>query len=220
MKKQLFLAFGLCFFSLINFAQTKTGLIFLDKETYNSIPVASLPTTEPSTTLKVDLSNRFPTPGFQGNIGSCVGWAASYLRAFNENWANNTSGNVFSPSFIYNQIRIGDCDGGSYITSALQLLIDQGCAHASEFPYTENCNIQPTPNIKNGAKQYLSQNYYRIQLSDLRMMKISLYSNFPVLIGINVDNAFKSYSGGVFKTWNDIGVGAHAMVIVGYDDEK
>ena len=58
---------------------------------------------------RVDLSDRFPVPGDQGEQNSCVGWAVGYAaRAY---YANKVEGrdlsnskNIPSPAYIYNSI--------------------------------------------------------------------------------------------------------------------
>ena len=58
---------------------------------------------------RVDLSDRFPTPGDQGEQNSCVGWSVGYARAY---YADKVEGrdlsdpaNIPSPAYIYNSIR-------------------------------------------------------------------------------------------------------------------
>ena len=58
---------------------------------------------------RVDLSDRFPTPGDQGEQNSCVGWSVGYAaRAY---YVNKVEGrdigeptNIPSPAYIYNSI--------------------------------------------------------------------------------------------------------------------
>ncbi|NJD06648.1 MAG: hypothetical protein FIA97_09140 [Methylococcaceae bacterium] len=85
--------------------------------------------TEPES---VDLSSSFPSPGDQGQQGSCVAWATGYaLKSYQEGvemqWSLNTTSHLFSPAFIYNQVNGGQ-DGGSQIYDALDLIIAKGAA--------------------------------------------------------------------------------------------
>src|SRR5258708_29925869 len=120
---------------------TETGLIFADEGRYRSIPLATAPLLG-NLPENVDMSGRFPEPGNQGHEGSCVGWAIAYgLKSFQEGeqrkWDLRNSAHLFSPAYIYNQIRQGlDCLGGCSYVDALDLLTSQGVATLADFPYS------------------------------------------------------------------------------------
>lgn len=209
--------------SCLCFSQTNpTGLVFLSKSKYESVPLANT-FTKPGANknLIIDLSSKFPTPGSQGTTqGSCVGWAAAYLKSFNQNLETGTTDYFFSPSFIYNQIKLGGCEDGSYTVDALSLLVSRGNVLEKAFPYDpNNCTLLPTSKQINDASTYTSLSYFRIDL-DIENLKRHLANSFPIIISITVDNSFQTYSGGIFSKWNNIKPGGHAMVIVGYDETK
>ena len=70
-----------------------------------------------------------PTPGNQGSQGSCVGWASAYgartiANAIKKGWKYNTSKinqNTFSPSFVYNLIKVNETCQGAYIENAMKV---------------------------------------------------------------------------------------------------
>ena len=88
--------------------------LLLDDSLYANSPTAAplmrgdygdLP---PSASLKKNA----PTPGNQGPYGTCAGWSTAYagrtiLEAIRNNWTGSiVDKNAFSPSFVYNQIRV------------------------------------------------------------------------------------------------------------------
>src|ERR1035438_6083026 len=106
---------------------------------------------------EVDLSARFPTPGNQGIQSSCAAWAVGYdMRSYYEGQANHwesfsSKGQVFSPAYIYNRLHEGakDCNAGTTISDALNLLKEEGVPPMSEFPYTANdCSRTPDKETK------------------------------------------------------------------------
>lgn len=150
----------LIFLSTLCSAQNKaTGLEFLPEDQYAKIPLAS---TAMMGTLPVskDLSNWFPTPGDQGNQGSCVAWAVAYgLKSYEEaverRQTPNSSSLVFSPSFMYNQIKLSDCMNGAYIVTALNFLKKEGIVSLQQFPYHQyDCSRLPNSFEKKSAGMY------------------------------------------------------------------
>ncbi|MFP3366095.1 hypothetical protein R0J93_20810, partial [Pseudoalteromonas sp. SIMBA_148] len=119
MKKLLGIA-SILILSVQTNAENGTGLRFLDEEQYRDIPLAtvSMMGTLPT---QADLSRWFPTPGHQGTQSSCVGWAVAYgLKSYQEAVERKTvpssTNTLYSPSFVYNQIKLNSCGGGSYIS--------------------------------------------------------------------------------------------------------
>ncbi len=202
-----------------------TGLIFLSPEEYKKIPLASMAMmgTLPSTG---DLSKWFPSPGDQGNQGSCVAWAVGYgLKSYQEAIERKqlpSQAFVFSPSYIFNQIKINDCKiGGSHITTALDLLKSQGVPTMARFPYDQNnCSLQPNAADKLAARPYAIAEWRTVPLDNLADVKSHIATGFPVVIGMVVDENFKALLGE--QIYNSPGAegGGHSMVVTGYDDAK
>jgi len=172
----------------------------------------------------VDLSPSFPQPGDQGMIGSCTGWSVAYAcKSYHENiereWGVNNNEHIFSPSFIYNQIN-GGVDGGAPIESAINVVIQKGCASLSAMPYTENINTQPNQNAYNEAVQYKAKTFARVDYNNIAAVKEVLSRGNPVIIGMMIYENFYEYTGGVMTGTSGALLGGHAMCVVGYDDSK
>ena len=216
-------------FSTMAVAQTNeqkfgTGLVPLPAEEYKALPLALTPMSG-ELPVKVSLKKWLPPIGNQGQQGSCVGWATGYyLKSYHENKERGSSDFTYSPSYIYNQIRLDKttCRNGSYIRDALNLINAQGDASLSDFGYNQlSCNILPTNEDKKSAAHARISSWNTIDPKNLISLKAHLAQGKPLVIGMAVDNQFQSYRGGVFNTLNlGIGQGGHAMLAVGYDDSK
>jgi hypothetical protein len=228
------------------------GLEYADlSKLENTFYVLSPKVTQGVLEPSIDLTNDFPPVNSQGDIGSCASWASvygarSYLQKKQENYTytiNNTldERRVFSPLFIYNQVKLRDnrCDSaGSYIIDNLELMKNMGVCKKSTFdpnPYTyQNCDVNPLSNLDaiNEAKNFKISSYgwfarygesYR---SGYKLLKIKEFLNkgYPVVFGADIDYTFWTAGGervGSWKIWNHfdgIPVGAHAMVCIGYND--
>jgi hypothetical protein len=240
MKKVSFLiAFFFCAFLLT--AQEDedrgTGLDF-DQEKYESIPLSAPILSRNFTNLPKSYSLKAyaPTPGDQGRQPSCVGWASGYgartiAFAIKNNWKYNKTKinqNAFSPSFVYNQIKAyGDnnCTRGSYIADAMKLLNTKGILKKSEFAYNPtSCTAKPSSYSLSRAKSNKILTFERLARWDnpynlVLKTKKALANKNPVVVGM-----FKyGKLGGFGELWTPPTVpsgGGHAMVVVGYDDNK
>jgi len=177
------------------------------------------------------LKSYSPTPGNQGNIGSCVGWATGYgaltiadaVRSKNTNRSSIT-GNARSAMYIYLQIS-QRCPEGSIITDALRLAQNQGVPLFSEFG-SVSCGTNIPQTLKQLASQFRIKDFYTLfELGAVNDQKItatrsSIAANKPVIIGMNVTTSFNSVgSAGVYRPMPGEAVeGGHAMAVIGYDD--
>ena len=83
----------------------------------------------------------FPPVGDQGGVGSCASFSATYytgtyMLAMARNIDAQHGGDAthLSPKWTYNMIDGGQ-DGGSWMTTAYQVMLDHGCATWQQFPY-------------------------------------------------------------------------------------
>src|SRR5574343_106480 len=87
-----------------------------------------------------------PTPGDQGQQGSCVAWSSAFgARTIVEAARTGQSPDQikFSPAFLYNQIGLEGCQG-SYIIRAMEFMTKQGSVPYNDFQYTDqDCSRQP-----------------------------------------------------------------------------
>jgi C1A family cysteine protease len=178
-----------------------------------------------------DLSSLLPRVGSQGQQGSCVAWAAGYyLKSFQENLEDQNNGefilnNAMSPAFVYNQIKIGSCDSGSQIPDALDLILNTGIVSWEEMPYNANeCSILPTANQNILAMENKINSFSYLNGDVLfEQTRAFLLNNKPVVIAISIDNnffgVFEGNGDSVYRNFEKVD-GAHAMLVVGYDDTK
>ncbi len=210
------------------------GLVFDDKEYQNTPTTAKLLTRDleflpPSVSLKAYA----PTVGNQGRTGTCTSWATAYgartiLESINKNrkYSHQTDSAVFSPSYIYNQIRRDrGCKNGTNIGRALRLIEYQGVAKLNKFAF--NCNKIVTNKDKRNAKAYRIKDYKTLftlyDTNKIQPVKKALSQKNPVIIGMRTPKSF-SYAKDIWQpTQNDYykrKLGGHAMVVIGYDDNK
>ena len=197
------------------------GLSAADPATYGRIPIEFFDS--PTLPLSIDLSANFPPAGMQGMQNSCVGWAVGYaLKSFQERleegWEFGPT-TMFSPAWIYNQIVIGR-DQGSLIEDALKLIVDRGAATWSTMPYDRfDYRSQPTTDATREAGRYKAMNWRSVRST--QQIKAALFNRLPVVVGMQVYDAFNRLTGtnSVYHTFSGPVVGAHAVTIVGYDDE-
>ncbi len=94
----------------------------------------------------VSLLRFAPQRGNQGQQGSCVAWSSAYAaRTVLEAASTGVDPDQikFSPSFMYNQIGLEDCQG-SYIQRAMEQMSKQGALPLDEFPYSDQDCHPPT----------------------------------------------------------------------------
>lgn len=171
----------------------------------------------------------------QGKQGSCVAWSSAYAaRSILEASTTGVNPNqvAFSPSFLYNQIGLGGCQG-SYIIRAMETMTQVGAVPYNEFPYDENdCSRQPSGQLKQEATQYRMLGFTRltdgdhINTLDLHAIKEHLAKDVPVVIGMMVGGTFMQDMVGK-EVWHpdsddysQMSFGGHALCVIGYDDRK
>lgn len=176
-----------------------------------------------------------PARGNQGQQGSCVAWSSAYAaRTILESASTGvTPDNIkFSPSFVYNQIGLDQCQG-SYIQRAMELMSRQGALPLDQFPYSDqNCTQEPTSGQIQEAGKYKIHGFTRLTSGDnvssinVRAVKEHLSKDAPVVIGMMVGQSFMQNMMGQ-ELWqpqpmdaSQVGMGGHAMCVIGYDDRK
>ncbi len=185
---------------------------------------------------RVSLEQFAPRRLNQGQQGSCVAWASAYgartiVQA--EATKQDLNSTAFSPSFLYNQIKLGNDCQGAYIFKAMETMKAGGVLPLSKFAYTdESCQKVPNSGDRDQAEQYRIKGFQRLskggddQRTDMLAMKQQLSQGSPVVIGMMVGGSFMQDMEGRdlwTPTQNDYrmaGFGGHAMCVIGYDDYK
>jgi C1A family cysteine protease len=182
----------------------------------------------PTTAIPSSYSLIMPPVGNQGYEGSCVAWATAYAaRSCKQYYATNAfsysySSNIYSPEFVFNQIKLGTNCGSSAMMYAMDLLVKQGVCTWQSMPYsaTNGCSLLPTTGQTSEAAGYKIASYARVYPNDPVTIKTMIASKKAIPFTCNTDYNFKYYTAGTVWTAYAGFSGSHAMVICGYDDAK
>ncbi|MCR6721104.1 MAG: peptidase C1A papain [Chitinophagaceae bacterium] len=183
----------------------------------------------------VSLLKYAPARSDQGQQGSCVAWSCAYAaQTILTAAARGDDPNqiVFSPSYLYNQIKLEGCQG-SYLQRAMEAMRANGGVALREYPYDDsNCDRMPTSSDVNRGKQNTIHGFSRLTQGDninkisIRAIKEHLAKDAPVAIGMMVGQSFMQNMMGQ-ELWqpsgmdaSQVGMGGHAMCVIGYDDRK
>jgi len=185
--------------------------------------------------ISASLERFCPDPQNQGQQGSCVGWGSAYAaRSIMEAVAtgNNPNAVAFSPAFLYNQIKLPDCQG-AYISKAMEVQQRKGALPFTDFKYNENsCDQEPSSTMLKKASNYNIHGYNRLTKSaepygvNTEAIKQNIAKGGPVVIGMMVGGSFMQEMMGndVWQPnsydYNKRGFGGHCMCVIGYDDNK
>ena len=122
--------------------QYALGCIPDDESVLESLQIAknSPKAANDSLPRSVDLESKMPSPGNQGQQGSCTAWAVAYAaKSYQENqehsWVTNgwSTKTEFSPAYLYNQIN-GGVDKGSNILVAMRTIKEKGICSLYDMP--------------------------------------------------------------------------------------
>jgi C1A family cysteine protease len=184
---------------------------------------------------KVDLTPFLPPIGDQGQTSTCVGWSTGYYGktaseaiALNTPQASLASANFqMSAKDLFLSIPDNDkgsvdCQSGTQITDALDVLVSNGVATMATVPWDpniSNCSQSQVLSSWNADAANHKIVYYRTIAATVQGIKEQLAASNPVLMGIKVSNEFENYTGGILTSATfPANVGLHAQCIVGYDD--
>lgn len=183
----------------------------------------------------VSLLRYAPQRSDQGQQGSCVAWSCAYAAQTILTAAatgDNPNQIVFSPSYLYNQIRLEGCQG-SYLQRAMEAMRSNGGVPLREYPYDEStCERMPNSTDLSKGRQNTIHGFSRLTAGDninrisIRAIKEHLAKDAPVAIGMMVGQSFMQDMMGK-ELWQpagmdaaQVGMGGHAMCVIGYDDRK
>ncbi|MDR2482165.1 MAG: C1 family peptidase [Treponema sp.] len=221
-------------------AQQRPRSAILDEALYNSLPIKAGTLTRGYSTLpaSASLKNYAPFPGDQGSYSTCTAWAAAYAaRTIAESVAVKrldrtlTSGNVFSPAFVYKNISDDPaCQKGTAIVWALDLIKNQGVPRrigaelAADFKSVQTAMYRDSRKYPIAGYAALFR-YRRGETADpavkTQTVKKSLSEGKPVIIGMNTPASFDTAKSPWTPKENpQVNHGGHAMCVTGYDDSK
>lgn len=190
--------------------------------------VARRDETLPPLPTSVDLRSGMPPCYDQGNIGSCTANAIGALLQFNQRKQGIAE---FTPSrlFIYYNERViegtvGE-DAGAEIRDGIKSVNDLGAPPENVWKYVEGrFTRKPTRAAFRQAMLHQALKYERIA-NNLHHMQSCLAEGFPFAFGFSVYESFEGdaiAATGIMESplSNEQMVGGHAVVAVGYDDER
>ena len=200
------------------------GLILLPAKEYESLP--ALPRFRDFLPSSADLSAWLPGVGHQGTQSSCTAWATTYyMRSY---YVNRDGGNAgrsqsLSPAFVYNQLAPPGtgCSEGLYIRRALDFLKSRGAPPMESFPYAmSSCAAVPSQSVEQQAGNFRIRDWKRLDRGKLDDVKGEVAAGNPVVIAMLLPPSFVAHKGSA--AYDDItpSQDAHAMTVVGYDDNR
>lgn len=176
----------------------------------------------PETLEYVDYTDQMLPVKDQGDELTCVGFAASAMKEWQERMELGGKELKLSPRFVYEHARkiddIPDEMGGTNLRSAMKILRKQGICTEELWPYTG----EASENIYSEADKYRIASYGKIpSIMDKRS---ALITNGPFVVGVEVFDTWYSAEveeKGVIPDVNgDENMGGHAICVVGYDDKN
>jgi len=171
---------------------------------------------------QVDLRAKMPPVYDQGAAGSCT------AQSIAANVQYIHPGLMPSRLFIYYNERVLEGsqkeDAGAQIRDGMKTIAKEGVCEEVLWPYdVKKVTRRPSMKCYRQAKKDVVSQYLRV--SGIQEMKSCLAAGFPFVFGFTVYQSFESpqvAKTGIMHlpTVSDYPVGGHAVMAVGYDDEK
>ncbi|PKL60266.1 MAG: hypothetical protein CVV33_03560 [Methanomicrobiales archaeon HGW-Methanomicrobiales-4] len=171
----------------------------------------------------------------QGDCGSC--WAHAAIGVMESYWMiKNQDPSLqvdLSEQYLVScDINDSGCDGGDFET-AMPYLVDTpgpdgliGVVSRSDYPYSEE---QSSCKDLSGIPRYRADKWAYVNASadegsentvpPVDELKAAIYLKGPIAVGVEDDDEFDDYTGGVFYTDADYEDTNHAVVLVGWGTE-
>ena len=211
---------------LKKFGQTDSIKDMLSKAGAESVSKSALPT-------KVSLKEWFSPIEDQGPLGSCTANAGVAIVEYFERKAFGKHIDA-SRLFLYKATRnlmkeTGDT--GAFLRSTMGALVLFGVPPEEYWPYDIlNFDVEPSAFCYAFAQSYQPLSYYRLDPPDvtkkdlLARIKTNLAAGFPSMFGFTVYSSIEQSNGNggeiPYPGRGDKMEGGHAIVAMGYDDNK
>ena len=180
---------------------------------------------------RVDLTPFFPPVFDQGSLNSCTAATASALIGFFEKKAlgRDVSSSVMFLYKIERNLLGTSGDGGAFLRTGMQALRAFGVPPDTSWPYDPSLlDVEPQPFHYAYGANYKATHYFRLDDGSadsdtvLARAKTSLASSIPAMFGLAIFSSFPNGPGGEIPMPGafDTKTALHALVAVGYDDEK
>lgn len=143
----------------------------------------------------------------QGDKPHCVGYSTASLKMHQE-FKEHKKYYMFDPDWLYHECKkIDGYNGdGTYIRVALKIIQERGyLAKAERYKLKKDTSFK--------IEKY-------VRLTSKQQIKEALYHVGPVVFGITVDESIYAPVRGIVPEPQGRTLGGHAMIIVGYDDNK
>jgi C1A family cysteine protease len=171
----------------------------------------------------VDLRHKFQVVYDQGELGSCTANALCGLMGYDDTTLYGSRLFVY-----YNERKLENDisqDAGASLSDGVKTLQKYGVCQETEWPYDiTKFATAPPQQCYTDALQHKALRVKNIH-NDVTSMKTALAQGYPFVVGIVVYQSFESNT--VVQTGmvpmpssHDQELGGHAVVCVGYDDER
>ena len=177
----------------------------------------------------VDLSDYCSPIENQGDIGSCTAHAGVGLIEYYENRAFRHFINA-SRIFLYKTTRnlLGwNGDTGAWLRTTMQAMILFGVPPERYLPYVESkYDEEPSSFCYSFASNYQTLSYYRLDSHNisgsrlLNRIKKFLHAGYPSMFGFTIYNFGNDKGELKFPGPDDPVQGGHAVIAIGYDDNR
>ncbi len=152
----------------------------------------------------------------QGSCGSCWAFAVTAALESQEMMANAGAQRDYSEQILVSCSGAGSCSGG-YPSSASAYITNVGLPAESCLPYTAADTACGNACLNWKASAEMVNGWHSVS-SSVDAIKSAVYTNGPVVATFYVYNDFYSYRSGVYSYVSGAYVGAHAVLVVGYDN--
>ena len=186
----------------------------------------------------VDLSPRFPKPGYQEQQGSCVAWssgyaARSFLNASSLGRPPAGPEDEVSPQYVYSRLHKPDgaCSSGISFVQALDLMRDEGAVSLQAYPYdSKTCMLPPPETLRTAASRLRIGGWRAIKRRApddphspivLDDVKAQLSNGLPVVFAMPVTPEFMALGpkSAPYTIEHTDGIW-HGLALVGYDEDR